>query len=284
MLCHWLFSSHSGGGGLFFSSHDSSDDDDRDASHDYQPSLRVQREMKHKPDTLSLQTGVSRKGLLKATTAAATRFRLSSTAHLAILASTINASGGDMTEMVASLATIKRHRKVALSEKSEEIREEFKKNKPQFLVVHWDGKIVEFLGEQGHTYQDVNAVVLSSPLEMEPRFIGAPVVNRGTGRQLADSTLATLRLWEADEGVIAIVFDTTSSNSGIREGAATHIEEALGYAVLWLACRHHIAELHIKHAYNTIQGPTTGNFSANAWLGMIYNNLSLVTCFGCLML
>ena len=140
------FCSHSGG--LFFSSHDSSDDNDWDASHDYQPSLRVQRDMKHKPDTLSLRTVVSRKGLLKATTAAATRFRLSSTARLAIVASTINASGGDMTEMVASPTTIKQHRKVALSEKSEEIRKEIKKNKPQFLVVHWDEKVVEFLGEQ----------------------------------------------------------------------------------------------------------------------------------------
>lgn len=166
-----------------------------------------------------------------------------------------------MQDMVASIATIKRHRKVAQRDTANKIRSAFKADMPKFKVIHWDGKVTEFLGEHGRTYQDVNAVVLSSPLEMKPRFLGAPVVNRGTGRQLADSTLHTLQVWGIDEGVIAAVFDTTASNTGIREGAATLIEEELGHAILWLACRHHIAELHIKHPYDRVQGPTRGNYS-----------------------
>lgn len=54
--------------------------------------------------------------------------------------------------------------------------------------------------------------------------------------------------------VIALVFDTTSSNTGVRSGSATFIELELEIAVLWLACRHHIHELHIRHVWNAVGG------------------------------
>ena len=129
---------------------------------------------------------------------------------------------------------------------------------PMFKVVHWDGKVVEFIGEHDRSYQDLNAVVLSSPLELKPKFLGAPVVDSSTGRQLADSTMHTLNVWGATEGIIGAVFDTTSSNTGIREGATAHIEHYNVRAILWLTCRHHVAELHVKHAYDRVQGPTRG--------------------------
>ena len=52
------------------------------------------------------------------------------------------------------------------------------------------------------------------------------------------------------------VFDTTSSNTGVREGAMVYLERILDKKLLWLACRHHIAELHIKHAYTKIMFQT----------------------------
>ena len=204
--------------------------------------------------------GVSRKGLLKATTATATRFKLSATAHLAMVSSTINAAGGNMQEVVGSVSTSKRHRKEAQAEAAATIRSTFKEAMPKYKVIHWDGKVTEFLSEHGRTYQDANAVVLSAPLHMAPKFLGAPVVDRGTGIQLAEATMNVLTTWGANDGIIGMVFDTTSSNTGIREGAVTHIEERLGHGVLWLACRHHTAELHVKHPYDKVQGPTRGTF------------------------
>ena len=47
----------------------------------------------------------------------------------------------------------------------------------------------------------------------------------------------------------------------MREGAAAHIEQRLGHAMLWLACRHHVVELHIKHPYDTLQGARKGTIS-----------------------
>ena len=117
-----------------------------------------------------------------------------------------------MSEVVASVSTIKRHRKQAQSDQAAEIRDAFRQKMPMYKVVHWDGKIVEFLGEHGHTYEDVNAVVLSAPLELKPRFLGAPVVGRGEGRQLFNSTVQVLEEWDAADGIIGAVFDTTDSN------------------------------------------------------------------------
>ena len=42
-------------------------------------------------------------------------------------------------------------------------------------------------------------------------------------------------------------WDTTPSNTGPKKGAATYFESRLDRAILWLGCRHHIGELHVKH-------------------------------------
>ena len=57
---------------------------------------------------------------------------------------------------------------------------------------------------------------------------------------------------------LLVVFDTTASNTGIKEGGMTHIEEDLGRGQMWLACRHHSQELHLKHPYDAIMHKSTG--------------------------
>ena len=166
-----------------------------------------------------------------------------------------------MQEIVASVSTAKRHRKSAQSDIAEKIRSTYKTDfKATKKVLHWDGKITQFLDTQGLVYQDCNAVVLSTPLSgAKPQFIGAPVVEHSTGELLATTALHCAEMWDAKDDIIATVFDTTSSNTGPHQGAAVRIEKELGHSLLWLACRHHVAELHIKHPYDAVQGPTTGN-------------------------
>lgn len=204
---------------------------------------------------------MSRRDLLRSTTDAATRWGLSSAAHLSMVASTVNAAGGDMEDIVASLPTAKRHRKAAQEETAHTIKEEFiSKFKLKKKVVHWDGKVTEFLDTHGLVYKDCNAVVLSVPqCDTKPQFIGAPVVQHGTGQLLAEATLHCLDEWDATDDIIGIAFDTTSTNTGVHEGAAVHIERKIERSLLWLACRHHMAELHVKQPYNKVQGPTKGN-------------------------
>ena len=92
----------------------------------------------------------------------------------------------------------------------------------------------------------------------QPKFLGAPVVSKGSGKQLASATMGVLQQWQMAERLIGAVFDTTSSNTGVREGATFYIEKELGHSILKLACRHHTLELHIKTPYNEIMGATSG--------------------------
>ena len=227
---------------------------------EYTPPLRYQREARKKPDTIQLSKGASRKRLLRDTTPAATRYGLTSSEHLGMVASTINAVGGNMLELVASPSTIKRHRKSEQKEIAKSIKRNFiVKYESMKKVLHWDGKVTQFRDIEGQVYQDANAVVLSVPLSNDTaQFIGAPIVERGTGEKLARSAMHCVNEWEAQDDLVALVFDTTASNTGHHQGAGVYIEEQIGHAVMWPACRFHVAELHIKLPYDTVFGATTG--------------------------
>ncbi|KZR95720.1 Cc8K15.2-like protein, partial [Daphnia magna] len=64
--------------------------------------------------------------------------------------------------------------------------------------------------------------------------------------------------WQLKQDVAALVFDTTSSNTGIRNGCASLIEKDLNRPLLWLACRHHMYEVHIKNIWKAVSGNTVG--------------------------
>ena len=57
---------------------------------------------------------------------------------------------------------------------------------------------------------------------------------------------------------IVIVFETTCSNTGRRKGSITRFQKMFNWTLFWLACRHHIPELFIKHANIAVRGPTKG--------------------------
>ena len=227
--------------------------DDIDDIDEYEPGTWTQNALNKKAATVPC-TGVDRKKLLKETTQVATRYRMSATQHIAMVSATVVAAGGDMSEVVASPSTIKRHRKKAPKEKANEIRA--KKTKPKYPVIHWDGKIIEYaLG----MHDDCNAVVLSGPGDCPPTFLGAPIVKRGTGQELCTKCLEMLAVYDIPiQSITAAVFDTTASNTGIQQGCCTRLEQAIKHAILWNACRHQMAELHVKHMWSNFMPQTKG--------------------------
>ena len=56
----------------------------------------------------------------------------------------------------------------------------------------------------------------------------------------------------------AMVFDTTASNTGVYKGSGSIFEKMIKKPLLWIACRHHVPELHIKHASEVLRGPSKG--------------------------
>ena len=63
-----------------------------------------------------------------------------------------------------------------------------------------------------------------------------------------------------------MVFDTTSRNTGVRQGACTRFEQWLKSPLLWLACCHHIDELIAKDCWYELfeedLGPNNSFFEA----------------------
>ena len=59
------------------------------------------------------------------------------------------------------------------------------------------------------------------------------------------------------DSIIGLVFDTTSSNTGLAKGSVTKIAKGLDKFLLLLACRHHIMELRIGKFFNTVTGEAT---------------------------
>ena len=70
-----------------------------------------------------------------------------------------------------------------------------------------------------------------------------------SGVQMMEATLELLEVWKLTDKVIGLVFDTTSSNTGVHRGAAILLEQKISEArpgvsrLLLLGCRHHVDEL-----------------------------------------
>jgi len=105
--------------------------------------------------------------------------------------------------------------------------------------------------------------ILVSGGGVEKLFV-VPVINRGTGEEQANVCLSTLDDWQLRVQVRGLVFDTTSSNTGLNMGACTFIERALGTDLVWIACRHHVFEVMLSDvfsvAFRTSSGPEVAVF------------------------
>ena len=99
-------------------------------------------------------------------------------------------------------------------------------------------------------------LLISSGEEM---LLGVPKIGRGTGKEQAEACLATLDQCSLRQNVVGLVFDTTASNTGLKNGACTFIEQSLGHEVAWVACRHHILELVLASVFHALFGPTGGS-------------------------
>jgi len=92
-----------------------------------------------RPCSITLQ--LPAKTILKATAQAADARDLSVRDHIAMLASTINAGGGDINDVTLSVASGSRQRRQNRRELINNMREQF--IKPHHVVIHWDTKLIK---------------------------------------------------------------------------------------------------------------------------------------------
>jgi len=135
---------------------------------------------------------------------------------------------------------------------AENLKDSFKTDVP--LTAHWDGKMMSDIA--GREIDDPLPVVISG-LGID-QLLSVPKVAAGTGDNMATSVCEALQEWGLTDNVKSLCFDTTSSNTGVRKGACTLIEQKLGRSLLCLACRHHIMEILLECMFSNCLGPSSG--------------------------
>ena len=112
--------------------------------------------------------------------------------------------------------------------------------------------------------EDRLAIIFSSPTNFDKQFAASPVIPDGTGASQAQVLWQVTGEWGVQNYIVGQVFDTTASNTGRHKGAATRLESLLGKPFLWLACRHHVGELHVFWLYSVCRGADVPKAPENA--------------------
>ena len=162
-------------------------------------------------------------------------------------ASVVNAMGTDVDKTNISVSSSLRHSKITRLNTSKRIKDNLKC--PDACFIHWDGKILQ-LGKSISSDRCcvyISGINFDAEVPITTKLLGIPEVPNSTGSAQEKAVLKLLAEWDIENSVVGLVFDTTSSNTGIWKGACTLIEETCDRAKLWIACRHHIYNLHIKY-------------------------------------
>lgn len=167
------------------------------------------------------------------------------------MATVLNEStSSSVQDFVLSPTSALRSRTFNLQKVSEEVK--ISTTFPNFCTVHWDTKLLGELGEH-------LAVVVSGdfPIKISEKLLGVPDIDSSSGMNQANGILGILRDWNLQRKVFALCFDTTSSNTGVFNGAAVILERLLNRKCLWLACRHHTMEVMEAGVCSSIFGKST---------------------------
>lgn len=172
-----------------------------------------------------------------------------------VIANAINIANDVATveRSAISPATIHRARVRNRIEVGDKIRQNIKCSSP--LTLHWDGKIVPAL--KGRSKVDRLAVFVTG-VDVQ-QLIAVPGIKPPcTGRKICEEITKALKEWNLFNDISCFSFDTTSSNTGIHNGASTLLEKKMRKECLHLACRHHINEIVLGAAFETCCGVSSG--------------------------
>ena len=187
--------------------------------------------------------------VLKKVGPAADRLGLSHQQATAFLSSIINNSGGNLDEIAVSTST-------ARAEGATSIKDSY-----TFLIgqINFDGKL---LGDLDGGFDKVNRLAVVAVQEEGNQLLWFDKTDDSTRKVEAATVKEALDDWRISDGIIASCFDTTSSNTGIYSSSTVLLQQHLNRQLLWLSCRHHIPELILKAAFQTLFGKTTGPSAA----------------------
>ena len=153
---------------------------------------------------------------------AADRLKISDNSLTMLIASFIKACKGDTNDFNLSRSTVRRARSGSRLEISQAIMRDMFHTPSKNIALHWDGKLIQ--DRLGNKHEALAILVSAAPDHSEGKLLGVQKLANASSKQQARASFEMLQKWQLVEEVVALVFDTTSSNSGWRNGAARMLE------------------------------------------------------------
>ena len=101
-------------------------------------------------------------------------------------------------------------------------------------------------------------VLLSGFPDRKARLVDIPNVEDGCGSTVCDKSLDTVgQINGAIPKIKSVTSDTPSPNTGRKTGSFVEVQRRLEKEILVIECRHHVADLYQKAAYQSAFGDTT---------------------------
>lgn len=180
------------------------------------------------------------------------RNKVSDRAAVMIVGETAKSLGQDISTLTLNRSSIQRQRQHCRAECAEKIQQSFQPG--GVLVVHWDGKLLPDLS--GQEMVDRLPILVSST-DGDVQLLAVPKIPAGTGSAQARAVFDALNEWGITSNVQGLCFDTTSSNTGRKNGACVLLQQLIGRDLLYLACRHHMLELVASAAFTQVMGSSS---------------------------
>lgn len=169
-----------------------------------------------------------------------------------VLTTTLKSIGCDPAEYNVNKSSVRRLRMKSREKRALDLKNEFTVDVP--LTVHWDGKIIEdIVGNE--TVDRLPILVSGKGID---QLLSVPKLESGTGEAIATAVFETVESWGITDQVKCLSFDTTSVNTGLRNGACALLEQKLQKNMLWMACRHHVFEIMLEAVIIKSLGVSSG--------------------------
>lgn len=166
-----------------------------------------------------------------------------------VILSMAKALGIDIATLSASRSTVHRERDKIRDEITKQIIEKFGRNLGDaFLVLHWDGKVLQKWRSVDGKSDRVAIVVTNGK---DSKILGAVELEHGTSVNQFNAIKGIVDDWDLTNNIKAICFDTTSTNTGERQGICKRFRDLYKGEILTLACRRHMMELVLSKGYET---------------------------------
>lgn len=200
------------------------------------------------------------------------RSKLSERDTVHLLNAVLESVNIDPADYVINRESVRKLRNMSREKVAKSIKENFLNMDLEAVTIHWDGKMLSNIDSSGSdsAVERLAVVVSASGIE---KLLAVPKLSSSTGAQMSSAVYNVLEEWNLLEIVQAFSFDTTASNTGRLQGACLLLERELKRDILYLGCRHHIAEIILSAVFKTYfssSGPDIALFKRfkDEWLNM----------------